>query len=57
VLVILALVAMLYVDHAALSGAVKMIVRVSLAAAPVLVYVGALYLAVGTIALGVGLLL
>jgi hypothetical protein len=80
VLVILALVGMLYVDHAALSGAVKMIVRVSLAAAPILVsagfflsilplkatapgpllslvYVGALCLAVGTIALGVGLLL
>ncbi|MGH7510960.1 MAG: hypothetical protein ACRDXD_04970 [Acidimicrobiia bacterium] len=79
VLVILALVVLLYVDHARLPEALRTLVRTSVALAPILVsagfffsvasrraerpnrflglvYLGALFLAMGTVTLGVGLL-
>jgi hypothetical protein len=76
---VLALVGLLYVDHTALSGGMKTLVRLTLGAAPilvslgfflsvvspkaerpngliVLVYLGALSLAVAVVTLGIGLL-
>lgn len=79
VLVLLALIGLLMVDHADLSGGAKMVVRSGLALAPILmpagfflsivrpeasrpnrlillVYLGALSLAIATVTLGIGLL-